>query len=181
MPVNARAFALARLLLNQLGIITSALTLASMSACVLPLAPEFQDPPTSQNTPPIIQVSDPLLGSIVTGPNATPIFRVTVTDQNSADTLVVRWIADYPPYDPALTRQIQDQQIPPSPNGTPQDSTITLSCFDSLSTTLAEHQVFVVVADRPFVQQTTNPPDFTQVEPGGFAVTGSWIWVHQCQ
>ena len=185
MPVKARAFALARLLLNRLGIITSALTLASMSACVLPLAPEFQDPATSQNTPPIIRLSDPPLGEIVAGMTTpTQSFSVTVTDQNGGDTLYVRWMADYPPYSSEVTRLLVDHTILPSPDGTPlvTDDAIMVNCaLSNLSPTVARHQVFVIVADRPFEDPaTTTPNDYALVPSPGIPVTGTWIWEHQC-
>src|SRR5207302_72257 len=70
--------------------------LFAMSGCVIPVAPQFDDP--EQNYPPYIVSSDPGEGSIFT-PGATPDDRdiaVTLADQNLNDHLFVRWIFDYP-------------------------------------------------------------------------------------
>src|SRR5215471_15875644 len=100
---RVRFFGLAQLLLScrvHLARVAFPLLLVPpMSACILPVAPEFQDPPASENFGPVITDSSPALGSVVTKVGGAPLppFRVTITDPNLGDNLHVRWLADYPP------------------------------------------------------------------------------------
>ena len=153
-----------------------------MSACILPLAPEFQDPPASQNFSPIITDSLPPLGSIVTKVgNVTPMFRVTISDPNLGDDLHVRWLADYPPAS-SNTRTIQEDLTIPHPvNGQPlhQDVSVPVDCALETLAPIAQHQVEVVVADRPFPLQPTGG-DLTSVPLPGLSVVGSWTLILNC-
>lgn len=152
-----------------------------MSACILPLAPEFQDPPASENFAPHITDSSPPLGSLVVKTGTTaPVFRVTVTDPNLGDDLFVRWVADYPRIS-SNTRLLGSQMVPRSTNGQPlrQDVSVTVDCaLDNLAP-IAQHQVLVIVADREF---PVPPPenDLTIVAPPGQSVVGSWILDLNC-
>lgn len=178
MTASPRFFGLARLLLASAASfarIAGVLFLPLMSACVLPIGPEFQDPPASQNFAPFISDSSPPLGSIVTEVAGTvPPLRVTVTDPNIADDLFVRWVADYPRRS-SNTRLLGDQMVSHSTNGQPlrQDVSKTLDCIYNLAP-IAQHQVVVIVADREFL---SPPPedDLASVKAPGFAVLGSWI------
>src|SRR5882724_1117584 len=92
MTARARALRVARMLLRS----GSICALLVMSACVLPIAPEFQDPPASENYAPVFIDTIPPAGQVVT---ASPVaaFTIIVEDPNVGDDLFVRWIADFPP------------------------------------------------------------------------------------
>jgi hypothetical protein len=178
MTAKARIPPLARPVLRCVGIVTLALTSASMSACVLPIAPEFQDPPTAQNYAPIILDSDPPQGSAV----MSATFTVVVTDPNVADDLYVRWIIDYPP-DSANTRVlVSSLKIAHSVDGRPlnQPVTVTIDCVLGGLAKIAQHQVLVVVADRPFLPPQPPQNVLALVEDPGFAVQASWTLNLEC-
>lgn len=126
--------------------------MAFQSACVLPLAPVFEDPPAAQNFAPVIVDSFPVNGKVV----STPMFRVTVDDPNIGDELFVRWIADFPPYTENSRPLGDDVRVPPPAVGTLRpDVSRTIDCvLHSLVKNVPTHHIMVVVADRKF-----RPPD----------------------
>jgi hypothetical protein len=76
---------------------------SSMSACIIPVGPNFQDPPTQPSSVPALTVSGltPAPGLVDIIPDSTqsmpPTFSVTVADPDPIP-LYYRWIFDYPPY-----------------------------------------------------------------------------------
>jgi len=148
-----------------------------MSACIIPVAPEFQDPAASPNYAPYIQTATPDFGLIVTPPQLT--FSITATDPNLEDDLHIRWVADYPnPTQVANYRTlVEDQVIPHSINGEPSPiPSFTVDCVvDNLAATSdGNHRIEVIVADRAFV---TNPPgdQLDKVEPPGLVARAFWF------
>ncbi|MEA2696143.1 MAG: hypothetical protein QOI66_414, partial [Myxococcales bacterium] len=126
------------------------LSLSLSSACVIPLAPEFEDPPAAQNIAPIITDSFPINGAVVSTRSSAD-FRVTVFDPNSSDDLHVRWIADYPPYGPN-TRLLRSPDLPHGMTASFQQTDITIDCINSnLALGLAQHQIMMIVADQLFL------------------------------
>src|SRR5436190_2240679 len=72
---------------------------ASLSpACIIPVGPDFQDPPGIPNGRPVITNTDPLFGTevLATDVPMEAMFEITVIDSNN-DPLYVRWVADFPP------------------------------------------------------------------------------------
>src|ERR1022692_3049952 len=59
------------------------LLLLPMSACIIPVGPDFQDPPAAPNYAPYIISANPDFFSIVA--TQSPTFEVTVTDPNGGD------------------------------------------------------------------------------------------------
>jgi hypothetical protein len=158
MMKRSRLLPVARPVLQRLGFGKSCaksavlFLMAFQSACVLPLAPEFEDPPAAQNFAPLIVDSFPVNGAVV----STPMFRVTVDDPNVADVLYVRWIADFPPFNDSSRRLGDDVKLPPPATGMFRpDVVLNVDCtLHALARTTTTHQIMVVVADRPF-----RPPD----------------------
>ncbi len=158
-----------------------------MSACITPVAPEFQDPTASPNYAPYIVSFSPAFGSVVSIPlSQDPVsqdFQVTVTDPNVEDNLFYRWVADYPPYT-TNTRTLADAEFPHTANGQPQDALIsrTIGCTDTLATTAnGQHRFEVIVADRPFAAAPSSDASLDQVEPPGFVVRAAWTFQIACQ
>jgi hypothetical protein len=148
------------------------------SACVLPIAPEFQDPPASVNLEPAFIDTDPPAGSIVTA-NPTATFKLVLQDQNVNDDLHVRFIFDFPPQRDA-TRAVDLPVVQHSPTGQLLDSMpFTPNCRENLIAPGAVHQLFVVVADRPFEDPGT-PPDFERLPPDAKKNTRSWTLDMDC-
>jgi hypothetical protein len=148
------------------------------SGCVLPVGPEFQDPPATQNFAPIILDSVPALGARVTSPD----FTVTVQDPNVGDDLFVRFVADYPPLS-GNTRFLLDQMIPHTANGTllATDVSVTVGC--NAVAPLPSHQVTVIVADRDFLlngTSSTQPADPARLPMEARRTFGSWTLDLEC-
>ena len=167
---------LARSLLSLKVVPVVLLTLVSpMSACVVPVAPNFQDPLGEPNVPPYIANAMPAVGSFV--PNNTGAFTVTVTDQNVGDPLSYRWVIDYPPFSISNTRPQAIQTIPLSANGTQQFNPESLpSPCDLNPAAISIHQLEFILADRAF--DTTDTKVLDALPPGsdGFVVRANWTF-----
>jgi hypothetical protein len=180
-----RLSSVARRMLCSAGIILPLLsTTLPMSACVLPVAPEFQDPPTSANSPPFFITTDPEIGFVVTKAKAS--FTVTVSDLNVEDDLSYRWIADYPPYTDNTRRLSDDGTISHSADGKTlqQDISVTPDCVSNMLAKTPRHQIMVIVADRKFepLQATpTQPIDFARVPTGAGKVIATWTLELECK
>jgi hypothetical protein len=160
-----------------------------MSACVLPVAPEFQDPPAAVNFAPVIQDTVPPIGMIVDGiPTRVPTFTVSVSDPNLGDNLHVRFLADYPP-DTANTRDLlRDREIDHRTDGKPilMDVSVSPSCDADNLAKIPQHQIMAIVADRPF--DDSPPPvgmtaDLTKLlDPDGHGkkVMATWTLNLEC-
>jgi hypothetical protein len=181
---GARRFALARLLLllsrrAQLDRRLLLLLAASpMFACIVPVRPEFQDPPGVINSAPEIIAADPAEGLIVT----TRTFTITARDHDG-DRLYFRLIADYPeppgsviPLHRVLFDEPAQLETPGQPVVVSFDKTI--DCFiDALDTSLASHRIMGVLADREFVPDSR---DLTAVADGGRTRPIVWFWNVSC-
>jgi hypothetical protein len=186
MTATSRPARVARMLLRS-----GLLGLASvMSACVLPIGPEFQDPPAAANFAPQILDSQPAIGSIVTvtgTATAAPPFRVSVSDPNVGDDLHVRFLADFPPKTGNTRTLIVDHVVTHNADGTRlnEDVTVTPSCGTFNLANIALHQIMVIVADRPFLDKPAAPGlpvDLTKLaDPEGLEVVASWTLEMDCQ
>ena len=107
--MSAGSARMARLLLS----FGSLLSLLSLPACVIPVAPDFQDPVAPPGGPPYFYSSTPSPGATVTMTN--PDISVTPAAPDAQETVHVRWIANYPE-DPHLL--VSDVVIGPA--ATPQ-------------------------------------------------------------
>lgn len=153
------------------------------SGCVLPVGPQFQDPPAAQNYAPTFTNVNPVNGKIVT----TTTFSVTFVDPNLSDDLHVEWIADYPPYTANTRSLIQPQTLPHSMTATTpvqQDSSVMVDCAHSnLAPGLTQHQIMVIVADREFLSPDAQPQDrkLTALPDGAGSVEAHWILTLECK
>jgi hypothetical protein len=157
------------------GLLVLLLPAAALPACVIPLAPDFQDPPAQQNFVPQLLATSPDQGSVVN----TRTFRITVTDPNPGDSLWIRWYADFPPSQAATRVVFADFGIIPArPDGTVQTTTLdaTADCQgDSLLPGIPAHTITVVVSDRDF-----GPSGAVTPFDGNHEVTASWSLLLQC-
>jgi hypothetical protein len=125
------------------------------SGCVVPVAPDFQDPPLQQNYAPVLVSTDPPQ-TIVT----TTTFQVTVSDPNVSDDLYVRWIAEYPPFSSTNSKRLkEDKMLPHSANGMPQQTpdSITVDCLLYPLARLPQHPITALISDQPFFSPQTDP------------------------
>jgi hypothetical protein len=178
-----RRSGLARLLLNPALALLSLALFQPMFACVIPVAPDFQDPLAAANSPPTIIGSEPLFASIVSIP-PSPEFRVTVKDANANDLLYARWVLDYPPLQ-AATTTFPDEIFQPPTTGVFQFHTavptLSLNCSSGYGAVTTPQRLAVYVADRPFQDNSVgNNNRVDLVQSGGYVATGSWTVVFSC-
>ncbi len=165
------------------------LALAWICGCVIPVSPEFTDPPVAQNYPPEL-LADTAQPPFLT---ETPLtrFSVTVTDPNVGDDLYVRWYVDYPPFSPSFTRALfaPITTIFHRADGAQQFMPIEMivDCTrDVLSSAIPQHQIAVLVGDRDFapeasdLTQLKDPTMLTMLKDGSHAVVGGWFLDKQC-
>jgi hypothetical protein len=180
-PHGVRLRALARSLLSLKIVPVVLLSLvSSMSACVVPVAPKFQDPPGEPNIAPYIVSASPDFGTFV--PVLTQDFQVTVTDQNVGDTLYYQWVIDYPPFNTGTTRPLSVQQIKPTLDGTQLLATRSqgITCGLNPAPTLAVHQLEFIVADQPFDPAMPRVLDAVKPNSGGLVARASWTFQISC-
>lgn len=157
--------------------------LAFAPACIIPIGPEWRDPLAADNVAPRIVDSQPQIGSVHVPPatSGPTTFRIRVTDDNVGDTLYVRFLADYPPFDGEITRVLEPVTIEPRSDGAPVDQEVPVHvppCGENnLARGLPTHQIYVVVADRPFVGPVDRPE---QIEDGGESEVGFWTLDLDC-
>lgn len=116
--------------------------------CVVPLAPEFEDPPKAGNSPPYLVKSVPLPE---TSQMADVDFYVTVMDPNPRDRLYVRWVSDYPPYQQSTSKLLESREITSSPMGSSVMYQVPTNCENFKSIPNPPHRLVVIISDRPFV------------------------------
>jgi len=165
----SRDFRLARLLLQfaMKVLLLSAVT-SSMPACIIPVAPDFQDPDGFPNAAPEIVSEMPKAGSMVSAtPSMLPLFVIRVIDVNE-DLLNIRWIVDGRP---AFSQQ-------PQVRGSTDPAMVmqTIHCYD-VDATVSLHPVRVVVADRPFVEGSSDP---MAIESPGKPAHDDWWLTLEC-
>jgi hypothetical protein len=166
------------------------LALACLSGCVVPISPDFTDPPVAQNYPPQF-LADTAMPPFLSE-TAMLKFSVTVTDPNVGDDLYVRWYVDYPPFSPGFTRALfaPVTTILHSAHGAQQFMPIdmTIDCTrDVLSSAIPRHQIAVLVGDRDFAPETadlsllkSDPTVLTALKDGSHAVVAGWFLDRQC-
>lgn len=131
-----------------------------LCGCVVPLSPDFQDPPPVANSSPKFVLGDPFFSATAIRPPQT--FEVRVVDPNLQDLLYVRWASDYPPYVEAGSKLLVTPPVLMGVMaGTTQDikngyttfkydlsSPNAMTCRDLSG---PDHRLVVIVSDRPFL------------------------------
>lgn len=159
--------------------------LAVASGCVIPIAPEFEDPEV--NYPPYVVRTDPRAGEIITPPPGEQAeIEVTLGDPNVRDPLYVRWVFDYPKYDPSVSRLAQEFTLPPAPNGGQERGRFRIapSCsVHGIALGASPHRLMMIASDRPFVKAEMAPEEnrYDTPSPGGYVVRAMWILNLECR
>lgn len=147
---------------------------ALSTACILPVAPDFQDPPKAPNYAPLFVSFDPFAETPVLQVPLT--FTVLLSDPNPQDTLHVRWVADYPPFVQSRSKLLVDGQMI-LPGAVPQ-SIFPLQAPDPCKAfgSGGDHRLVVIVSDRPFrkFDQFTSDYRFNLVEDGASPIMAGW-------
>jgi hypothetical protein len=173
---GAGRFVLARLLLflrkriftldRKLVLLAASLT----SACIIPVAPDFQDPPGQPNSPPQILGPEPSWGMEVPGTaGMEKEFRFLVADLNADDVLQVEFFVDG-------HRGMTFRRDPVPGNGPREVVVGKVGCQDVLKE-FSRHAIMAVVADRDFVGDQIPP----MVEGDGKLAIITWTLILTCQ
>ena len=155
-----------------------------MSACIIPVAPNFQDPPSVPGAGPFLSGFTPgSFGEHVTVPVPDGRqFSANVIDQDINPTLYVRWAVDYPPLVDGVTYWEPGPMIKPSSPGQPiSTTTITqlITCRWITQPLTSTHQLELIVSDGAFADTSTSGllPDKkldTPLDPNGHVAYGLW-------
>lgn len=146
---RARRSALARLLLETGVKLLLFAVASSMSACIIPVGPEFQDPPGAPNASPEIVDPDPLWGAeVTTTAQMGQAFQIAVTDPND-QLLHIRWIVD----NQTRAGDPGPSMVEPSEYGMRFSKLVTCNDVD---TRLSRHPVTAIVADQQFELNDSN-------------------------
>ena len=169
---------LARLLLSPSRKALLVSLLFASSACIIPVVPEFVEPPAAQNFPPQILNPMPAFG-IVSGNRPDNSFSAVLLEINPGDSLHVRWIADIRP-DGSTNRSLgRDQDVVPRADGEALEvpTMVEVTCEgDFLAKTIEIHTIHLLVGDRDFA----NDSDPRRLDNGQAAVEAIWTWVFRC-
>jgi hypothetical protein len=142
------------------------------------VAPQFEDP--GGNYSPFVASSVPTAGAeLPASADTTYTIQATVGDPNLEDVLRARWLIDYPPYDPSISRMAPEVNLPPSGAVNRELIRFAPSCSQNqIVSGPASHRVTLSVADRPFLSAEQAPsPDLPldSVPLEGFVVRTTWI------
>jgi hypothetical protein len=144
-----------------------------LSACVVPVGPQFEDPPG--NASPFLASSTPAAGSVLSA--SAPTIEVTLGDPNLDDILEGRWLIDYPPCG-SISRLALEFRRPATGTLTREPVRFVPSCSEHLiASGLESHRVTLSVADRAFIPQAQAAPDLCldSVQAEGLLVRATWI------
>ncbi len=159
------------------------LGLAGLSACVIPVAPQFEDPEINVAPYIVENGARPSVGSIITvPPNSKTLLEVTLADPNLADYLYVKCILDYPPYNVDSTRTLKDYMLAPSTTGdeTREVAPFTADCNNYvISPTVYPHRLFLAVTDREW-EPGVGDLRLTAIKKGARLLVASWILNWEC-
>jgi len=156
-----------------------------MSACIIPVTPNFQDPPSVPASPPYLFNFEPQnFGGVVTVPvPAGKTFSANVSDEDLSAELHVRWVVDYPPFVDGVTYfPGQTTTISRSANGQTINQVITqaIDCSWITQPLTSTHQLELIVADRELLESSTfglmadNKLDSTDPKNPGHVVRAFW-------
>ena len=178
---RARNSLLARLLLRtclKLLLLLLFAAASSVPACVVPVGPEFQDPPGAPNASPEILNPNIFFGSAVAALGTSQTFSFTVSDPNAGDTLHLRWVSDYPPFDNATRTIERNILFPPTGDGPQHTFTQTMiGCGDDIDKSFSTHRIYAVLADRDFLDEGS---DLFAVQGAGKIAIASWTLTLNC-
>jgi hypothetical protein len=154
-----------------------------MSACIIPVAPNFQDPPSATDAGPYFAGYSPVDGRLVTFTPPVSTFSVLVTDPNVNAPLWFRWVWDYPPVNNSSSMIFPPayQMTSAGPDGVPITKNICCSVVNNAN---GLHQVELIVADEPFQDSSmaglTDDNRFDTLEFPGHVQKATWTIAMSC-
>ena len=123
---------------------------------------------------------DPLGPEVKIGSTCRQDFVIgEVTDGNAPDTLYYRWYVDYSSQDPLFQTYVASGKIAPAADGStvrhgPRYTLDATSRYLKDNTAGSTHWIEIIVADRPFDEDSTVLPKFKVVSEGGYWFYYAW-------
>ncbi len=160
-----------------------------MPACIIPVAPNFQDPTPTPHAPPYLTDYMPQDNSdyFINDPNTGASFSAQVSDQDLGAKLQVRWAINFPPKTGAPPTQVlSDSPISTALEGQPithQPVQQTVKCNLLASSTPpadGRYELALIVADSPLSNDPTLPADQLVDQNAGFVIGGHWTLIFNC-
>jgi len=162
--------------------VAASLALTGLGGCVVPVGPAWTDPP--DNYPPTIHSAQPPVGSVLAPTptaGASLTVEVALADQNTDDDLFVRWLIDYPPYEPGVSRLAHPTTQPGGGEIVRPLLVFAPSCGDDqIAPGFNNHRLMIVVSDLPFLDVDPAQPVLDAVAAGNFVARGSWQFALTC-
>ena len=155
---------------------------AGLAACVVPAGPEWVDPPG--NSPPSIYWASPPVGAVLllavdAGTPAT--VEVELADRNTKDNLYLRWIIDYPPFDPSVSQLALPYTLRGNGDVVRPRQAFSPSCAaHKIATGFKNHRLMLAVSDRDAFVDDPQQTVLDQVENGNFRIEAGWLFEMEC-
>ena len=154
---------------------------AGLTACVVPAGPDWVDPPG--NSPPSIHWVSPAVGSVLTlaiDAGGPPTVEIELADKNSKDNLYLRWIIDYPPFDPSISRLALAYTLRGNGEEVRPRQAFAPSCpAHNIAAGFKNHRLMLAASDRPFFDDP-QPTVLDQVQNGNFRIEAIWLFEMEC-
>ena len=148
-----------------------------MSACIIPVAPDFQDPPTQPDAPPTISNLNPPHFGLVFSITDSFDFTASVSDPDPGTTLSIRWTVDYPPYTANTWINNGMPVSPLAPNEPIVSRRVgqTIDCTSIYDRSTSAHRLQLMVTDGEFVTADLSQPySLDQLKGSGTVVYAYW-------
>jgi hypothetical protein len=170
--------------MRLLPLLVFCLVAAGLASCVVPVGPEWTDPPA--NYPPTIKEANPAVGSLLPrDPDAGGSFTVEVVlaDKNTTDDLFVRWIIDYPPppFDETASRLAYPTTQPGGGGIERPRLRFAPSCNDDhIASGFSSHRLMLAASDRSFASDDPGQTSLDAVPEGNARVEAVWLFELNC-
>jgi hypothetical protein len=156
--------------------------LAGLPACVVPVGPEWVDPP--ENYPPTIAEATPAVGSVLAptpDSGGQPAVRVVLADQNTRDNVYFRFIIDYPPFDPATSRVAWPSALPGGDQVKREPIVFVPSCaLHDIASGFSSHRLLLAASDGHFVDDVPGQAGLDKTLDGRVPVEAMWPFELDC-
>jgi hypothetical protein len=136
---------------------------SSLEGCVLPIGPDFTDPPPAiqiPELPPYFGDTKPPLETVVDlnalNASGTGSFDLAIADPNGGDTIWVRLVANYPPFSSESTKYLGKDSSMGS-DGAPGTFHFLKKVVCADVPKAADRTLSVIVSDRDFLDPESAP------------------------
>jgi hypothetical protein len=131
----------------------------SIEGCVLPIGPDFRNPRPGEDIPELLpaftrtnlplEMTEVIDASLTSPPK---LFEVELQDPNPGDSITIRWVTNYPPFNTGTKSFPPDTMLPPDPMLSLDQRIFRFSrTFDCTDFPMsADRNLVVIASDRGF-------------------------------